>query len=157
LRSRKLRRPPSQVAGLGDRDQNRANCARVFDRRDQPKPPAAARAGQHVDVVANPGVASGMTFIYLALFGVIQFGLGLLLLRIGRRLVTAMGSSLIKGLQIPLAPAWVWLAFGEVPTLATCIGGLIVVVAIVCEAVVKSPAAWAAAYGPTTATRLPRH
>jgi drug/metabolite transporter (DMT)-like permease len=87
--------------------------------------------------IANPGAASGMTFIYLALFGVIQFGLGLLLLTMGTRLVTAIRSSLIKGLQIPLAPAWVWLAFGEVPTLATCIGGLIVVVAIVCEAVVK--------------------
>jgi drug/metabolite transporter (DMT)-like permease len=71
--------------------------------------------------------------VYLALFGVTQFGLGLVLLTMGTRLVTAIRSSLIN----PLARAWVWLAFGEVPTFATCIGGPIVVVAIVCEAVVK--------------------
>jgi drug/metabolite transporter (DMT)-like permease len=87
--------------------------------------------------IANPGAASGMNFIYLALFGTIQFGLGLLLLTIGTRLVTAIRSSLIGRLQIPLAPAWVWLAFGEVPTLVTCVGGLVVVAAIASEAAIR--------------------
>ena len=50
LRSRERRRPPSQVARLAERDQNRANRIRVLDRRDQPQPPAAARAGEYVDV-----------------------------------------------------------------------------------------------------------
>ena len=87
--------------------------------------------------IANPGAASGMNFIYLALFGTIQFGLGLLLLTIGTRLVTAIRSSLIGRLQIPLAPAWVWLAFGEVPTLVTCVGGVVVVAAIASEAAIR--------------------
>jgi len=87
--------------------------------------------------IAHPGAASGMNFIYLVLFGTMQFGLGLLLLTIGTRHVTAIRSSLIGRLQIPLAPAWVWLGFGEVPSVATCIGGLIVVAAIASEALTK--------------------
>lgn len=86
--------------------------------------------------IANPGAASGMNFIYLALFGTIQFGLGLLLTN-GTRLVTAVRSSLIGRLQIPLAPAWVWLAFGEVPKFVTRVGGLVVVAAIASEAVIR--------------------
>lgn len=87
--------------------------------------------------IANPGAASGMNFIYLALFGTIQFGLGLLLLTNGTRLVTAVRSSLIGRFQIPLAPAWVWLAFGEVPKFVTWVGGLVVVAAIASEAVIR--------------------
>jgi drug/metabolite transporter (DMT)-like permease len=45
----------------------------------------------------------------------IQFGLGRLHLTTGTRLVTAIRSSLIGRLQIPLAPCLGWLAFGEVP------------------------------------------
>jgi len=53
-------------------------------------------------------------------------------------LVTAIRSSLIGRLQIPLAPAWVWLGFGEVPKFATCVDGLVVVAAIVSEAAIKN-------------------
>jgi drug/metabolite transporter (DMT)-like permease len=86
---------------------------------------------------ASPGAASGMNFIYLVLFGMIQFGFGLLLLTMGTRLVTAIRSSLIGRLQIPLAPVWVWLAFGEVPRFATFVGGSIVVAAVLCEATIR--------------------
>jgi drug/metabolite transporter (DMT)-like permease len=40
-------------------------------------------------------------------------------------------------LQIPLAPGWVWLAFGEVPTLVAYVGGLVVVAAIASEAAIR--------------------
>ena len=75
--------------------------------------------------------ATGWNFVYLALFGTTQFGLGLLLLTIGTRLISATRSALIGALETPLAPALVWLAFGEVPALATCLGGAIVLAAVV--------------------------
>lgn len=80
---------------------------------------------------AAPASAAGWTFINLVLFGTCQFGLGLLLLTIGTRLISATRSALIGALETPLAPALVWLAFGEVPSLATCIGGAIVLAAVV--------------------------
>lgn len=85
--------------------------------------------------VVDFGSANGRDFIYLILFGTIQFGLGLVLLTLGTRLISATRTSLIGRLQIPLAPAWVWLAFGETPSTATCFGGLVVVAAVACEVV----------------------
>jgi drug/metabolite transporter (DMT)-like permease len=89
--------------------------------------------------MANPGAAHGMNMVYLVLFGTVQFGLGLLLLTLGSRLVPATRSSLISRLQLPLAPVWVWLAFGEVPSRATCVGGLIVVAGVLGEMAIKTP------------------
>lgn len=66
----------------------------------------------------------------LALFGTAQSGLGLVLLAIGARHVSAAQNALIAALEAPLAPFWVWLAFGEIPTGATFAGGLIVIAAI---------------------------
>ncbi|HTD48832.1 MAG TPA: EamA/RhaT family transporter, partial [bacterium] len=69
-------------------------------------------------------------FAYLALFGTTQFGLGLLLLTLGTRLISATESALISALEAPLAPAWVWVAFKEVPPLATFVGGAVVMAAV---------------------------
>jgi drug/metabolite transporter (DMT)-like permease len=80
---------------------------------------------------AEPGSATGWNFFYLALFGTTQFGLGLLLLTTGTRLISATRSALVGALETPLAPALVWLAFDEVPPLATCLGGAIVLAAVV--------------------------
>lgn len=80
---------------------------------------------------AAPSSAIGGTLVTLALFGVCQFGLGLLLLTLGTRLISATRAALIGALETPLAPALVWLAFGEVPALATAIGGAIVLAAVV--------------------------
>ena len=73
----------------------------------------------------------GWNFVNLALFGTLQFGLGMLLLTTGTRLISATRSALVGALETPLAPALVWLAFGEVPPLATCVGGAIVLAAVV--------------------------
>lgn len=79
---------------------------------------------------APMSVAKG-DFVNLALFGTLQFGLGLLLLTVGTRLISATRSALIGALETPLAPALVWLAFGEVPSLMTCVGGVIVLGAVI--------------------------
>jgi drug/metabolite transporter (DMT)-like permease len=67
----------------------------------------------------------------LALFGVTSFGLGLILYTIGARHLHAARSALISALDTPLAPLWVWIAFGERPAVASVIGGAIVIVAVV--------------------------
>ena len=87
---------------------------------------------------ANPAAATGggWTFVNLALFGTCQFGLGLLLLTAGTRLISATRSALIGALETPLAPALVWLAFGEVPSLTTAIGGTIVLAAVVSDVLI---------------------
>jgi drug/metabolite transporter (DMT)-like permease len=69
----------------------------------------------------------------LALFGVSQFGLGLLLLAFGTPLVSATRGALIGVLQAPLATLWVWLAFAEPPSTATLVGGAIVLTAVVAD------------------------
>lgn len=69
----------------------------------------------------------------LVLFGVTQFGLGLLLLAFGTPLVSATRGALIGVLQTPLATLWVWLAFAEQPAVLTLIGGAIVLAAVVAD------------------------
>jgi drug/metabolite transporter (DMT)-like permease len=80
---------------------------------------------------AEPASVTGADFENLVLFGTLQFGLGLLLLTLGTRLISATRSALIGALETPLAPALVWLAFGEVPSPMTCLGGAIVLAAVV--------------------------
>ncbi len=100
--------------------------------------PASALSALLCAVVVWPwadpaAVTGGWTFVNLALFGTCQFGLGLLLLTVGTRLISATRSALIGALETPLAPALVWLAFGEMPPLATAIGGAIVLAAVVSD------------------------
>jgi len=82
---------------------------------------------------ADPASAAGWNFAYLICFGTTQFGLGMLLLTIGTRLISATRSALIGALETPLAPALVWLAFAEVPPVSTCIGGAIVLAAVLAD------------------------
>jgi len=106
-------------------------------RRDTPMLPASCLSAFALAVlvapVANPSAGFGPNFIYLLLFGTAQFGLGLLLLTLGARLISATRSALIGSLETPLAPLWVWLAFGEVPSLMTCVGGAVVMGAVAAD------------------------
>jgi drug/metabolite transporter (DMT)-like permease len=79
---------------------------------------------------AHPGAAAGANMLYLVLFGVTQFGLGLLLLTLGARLISATETALIQASEVPLGPMWVWFAFREVPPLLTWIGGAIILAAV---------------------------
>jgi drug/metabolite transporter (DMT)-like permease len=67
----------------------------------------------------------------LFLFGTTQFGLGLVFLTVGGQMVSATENALINTLETPLAVAWVWLCFSEVPSIASFAGGLIVMVAVI--------------------------
>jgi len=83
-----------------------------------------------VSPFANPTGVDMREFGLLALFGMGQFGLGLLLLALGTPLVSATRGALIGVLQTPLGTLWVWLAFSETPAAATLVGGLIVLGAV---------------------------
>jgi drug/metabolite transporter (DMT)-like permease len=83
--------------------------------------------------VARPFALSGADLALLAGFGV-QFGLTLLLLTIGARLIAAPRAALIGSLEIPLAPLLVFLTFGEVPGLMVVIGGVLVLAAVTADA-----------------------
>ena len=63
----------------------------------------------------------------LALFGTVQFGLGLILLTQGARMISALRASLLSRLQTVLGPVWVWLAFAEIPPATTVVGATLIV------------------------------
>jgi len=109
----------------------------IRKRRDTPMLPAACLSAfalaPLVAPVANIGAGFGDNFLYLVLFGTAQFGVGLLLLTLGTRLISATRSALIGSLETPLAPLWVWLGFGEIPSLMTCVGGGVVMAAVLTD------------------------
>ncbi len=82
---------------------------------------------------AHPFEVGASDLALLGLFGVSQFGLGLLLLALGTPLVSATRGALLGVLQTPLGTLWVWLAFAEAPMPATLLGGLIVLGAVVAD------------------------
>lgn len=67
----------------------------------------------------------------LAGFGVVNSALAILLFMIGARHLPSIQTALIGALETPLAPLWVWMAFGIAPGLLTLAGGAIVVGAVV--------------------------
>ena len=68
--------------------------------------------------------------VRLFLFGTTQFGLGLVLLTIGGQMVSATENALINTMETPLAIAWVWICFGEVPSGPSFVGAIIVMAAV---------------------------
>jgi drug/metabolite transporter (DMT)-like permease len=80
--------------------------------------------------LATPDGVGSVDLGNLALFGILQNGLGLLLLTWGTRLLPAAQGALIGALDAPLAPIWVWFAFNEIPPTLTLIGGVIVMLAV---------------------------
>ncbi|MFT3872856.1 MAG: EamA family transporter [Nocardioides sp.] len=90
--------------------------------------------------------------VQLALFGVVSFGLGLILYSTGARHIPAARSSLIAALDTPLAPLWVWLGFGLRPAPASVIGGLMVIAAVVWNILADRPPTQA---GAAPAARTP--
>jgi drug/metabolite transporter (DMT)-like permease len=82
---------------------------------------------------ASPLQVDAESFGLLALFGMSQFGLGLLLLAFGTPLVSATRGALLGVLQTPLGTLWVWLAFAEQPAVLTLIGGAVVLSAVLAD------------------------
>ena len=120
-------------------------------RKDVSMAPATCLAQVLLVVVflpfATPAAIPGDDLLALAALGGGQIGVGLVLLTLGARLIPAAQVALITLLEVVLGPLWVWLAIGEKPTAATLVGGAIVVVAVVIQALggasrpVEQPAA----------------
>lgn len=66
----------------------------------------------------------------LAVFGVIQMGLALIMFTTGVRLIPSADAGLISVLEAVLAPIWVWIAFAENPGAMTLLGGAVVIAAV---------------------------
>ncbi len=86
----------------------------------------------------TPLAVNGHEIGVLALFGIVNFAIGLPLFTLGARLLPVVETSLIGALDAPLAPLWVWLAFNEVPGWSTLIGGTIVFIAVAMHLVAAS-------------------
>lgn len=90
---------------------------------------------------AWPFAISTDDLLICAGFGIIQLGAQFVLVSIGARHVPAAEIALISRLNIPLAPIWVWLSVGEVPSQDTLIGGVLVLLAILASGVANLRAA----------------
>ena len=77
------------------------------------------------------GVVTSSDLGILAIFGLFQVGLGLTFFTIGSRHLPSGQASLIGTLETPLMAFWVWLGFGEIPSLRALIGGALVMGAVV--------------------------
>lgn len=103
-------------------------------KRDIPIMPALGLSGWIAAFVAfwfcDPLDVSPFDLALLALFGVTQSALGLVLFGLGSRMIPAAEATLLTALDVPLAPLWVWLAFGEEPSPYTLAGGAIVLAAV---------------------------
>ena len=64
--------------------------------------------------------------LLLVLFGAVNLGAGLAVFTMGVRLIPAAFAALLGTLEPVLAPIWVWLAHGEIPTTRTILGGSVV-------------------------------
>jgi drug/metabolite transporter (DMT)-like permease len=102
--------------------------------RHTPMLPAACLSALLCPIVvwpfASPLAAGVADMFNLLLFGTMQFGLGLVLLTLGSRLISATENALITTLETPLAVAWVWICFGEAPPGTSLVGGIIVMAAV---------------------------
>ncbi len=68
---------------------------------------------------------------WLAGFGIASMAVALPCYLLGAMAVPAGEAMLISAMEMPLAPLWVWLGFGEVPSRAALVGGAVVAVAVV--------------------------
>jgi len=69
------------------------------------------------------------------LLGFVQVGMGLILFTAGSRYVPAAEITLLSLTEVVLGPIWVWLGVGETPSQLTLLGGAIVLIAIIAQAV----------------------
>jgi drug/metabolite transporter (DMT)-like permease len=74
---------------------------------------------------------TGFDLSILLIFALVNQVLGFGFFAVGVRYLPPMESALITALDAPLAPLWVWAVFAETPTLATILGGSLVLVAVV--------------------------
>jgi drug/metabolite transporter (DMT)-like permease len=110
--------------------------------------PAVVIAGLIAALIAAPVVAAGAgeaglraafvlgarDLVLCLTMGSVQVGLGLTVFTIGARHVPAVELALLAMTELVLAPLWVWLGVGEVPSAFTLAGGAIIMAAIAYQA-----------------------
>ena len=69
--------------------------------------------------------------------GVFQVGVGFTLVVLGTRYVPAAQVGLLALVDPVLAPVWAWMGVGEVPGLATIVGGTIIFLAITTDGILN--------------------
>ena len=113
----------------------------VRNNRTIPMLPAAAisalSSAALVVPFADPLGANRADMLCLFLFGTTQFGLGLLLLTLGTRHLSATRSALWGSAEIPVACIWMWLAFGEIPSVLASLGGFVVMTSVSADILLK--------------------
>jgi drug/metabolite transporter (DMT)-like permease len=106
--------------------------------RDTSMVAAAAISNFLTSVVCIP-FAHGITavtggdLLILAMFGFFQVALGLTMFFLGSRLLPSGQAALISTLETPLMPFWIWVGFGEYPTLRVLAGGALVMGAVIAD------------------------
>lgn len=93
--------------------------------------------------LALPLAVSAGDLALLATMGVVQLGLGLLLLLLAVRYVSSAEIALLSVLEIVFGTVSVWLLIGERPTQAALVGGSVVIAALVANQIagLRQPAA----------------
>ena len=76
-------------------------------------------------------------YFWLSLYGVVNLGLGFGVYLLGVQRVTATTAALVGLSEIPIAPVWAYLLFGENPGINTIVGGAIILLATTAYLVVK--------------------
>ena len=107
----------------------------------------AIRRGRHADMSPTILIGAAITAVFAAVmaaaggtglaapivdvglataYGVLVIGAGIFMLTIGARNVPAAELLVLSLTEVVFASIWVWLAFGEVPSVLTLVGGLII-------------------------------
>ena len=91
--------------------------------------------GSVISIPFAHGIAAitGFDLLILAMFGCFQVALGLTLFFLGSRLLPSGQAALISTLETPLMPFWIWVGFGEFPTLRVLAGGALVMGAVIAD------------------------
>jgi drug/metabolite transporter (DMT)-like permease len=112
----------------------------VVIRRHRETPMVAAAAlsnvlGSAVSIPFASGIAAvtQADLATFAMFGFCQVALGLTLFVLGSRHLPSGQAALIATLETPLMPFWIWIAFGEFPTLRAFVGGALVMGAVIAD------------------------
>jgi len=97
---------------------------------------AAASIGAVISAVicwplGDPLAVTNVQLLQLIAFGVINSAVGLACFAWGSKRLPAVESGLIGALDTPLAPLWVWMAFGEAVSINTMLGGALVMAAVI--------------------------
>ncbi len=91
--------------------------------------------GTVVSLSASIGTGVGLAIpwieaMWCSLLGVVQLGLGSVLFALAAQGVPAVQLTLFALGEPLLAPVWVWLVLGDVPTVTTLIGGAVLFAAL---------------------------